>query len=94
MRREHAAHQARPRGEQRLAVRAQDRGDDQHDERGRERRREGVERPRELGREAPQRVVVGEGIVQERRLESRQIEAPGEGLGLVRRQLDETRRQS
>ena len=45
-------------------------------------------------RKAAQRMVVGEGVVQERRLERRQIEAPGEGLGLVRRQLDQAAGQS
>ena len=36
-------------------------------------------------REAAQRVIVGERIVEEGGLERRQVEAPGEGLGLVRR---------
>lgn len=46
------------------------------------------------GREAAQRVIVGEGIVEERLLQSGEIEAPGESLGFVRRQLDQAGAQS
>jgi hypothetical protein len=45
-------------------------------------------------REAAQRVIVGERVGEERGLERRQIEAPGEGLRLVRRQLDQAAVQS
>ena len=45
-------------------------------------------------REAAQRVIVGEGIVEERPLQSREVEASGEGLGFVRRQLDQAGAQS
>jgi len=40
-------------------------------------------------REAAQRVIVGEGIVEEGAVELCQIEAASEGLRLVRRQLDQ-----
>ena len=46
------------------------------------------------GREAAQRVIAGEGIVEERGLERRQIEALGEGARFVGRQLGQARRQS
>ena len=39
-------------------------------------------------------MIVGEGIVEERLLQGREIEAPGEGLRFVRRQLDQARAQS
>jgi hypothetical protein len=39
-------------------------------------------------------VIVGEGIVEKGRLQRREIEAPGEGPGLVCRQLDEARAQN
>lgn len=45
-------------------------------------------------REAVERVIVGEGIVEERLLQSGEIEAPSEGLGFVRRQFDQARAQS
>ena len=45
-------------------------------------------------RVAAQRVIVGEGIVEKGRLQRREIEAPGEGPGLVCRQLDEARGQN
>jgi len=45
-------------------------------------------------REAAQRVIGGEGIGQEGGLERRQIEVPGDGLRLVRRQLDQAGAQS
>ena len=40
-------------------------------------------------REATQRVIAREGIVEEGRLQRRQIETLGEGPRLVRRQLDQ-----
>src|SRR5918994_2501284 len=45
-------------------------------------------------REAAQCVIVGEGVVEEGALEARQVEATGEGLRLVRRQLDQACAQS
>ena len=40
-------------------------------------------------REAAQRVIVGEGVVEKGAFEARQVEAAGEGLRVVRRQLDQ-----
>jgi hypothetical protein len=34
-------------------------------------------------------VIIGEGVVEEGLLQLGEIEAPGEGLGLVRRQFDQ-----